>query len=184
MRHSFDIDDVLDRVARGNRDAFLEIVRTYNLPLRSFLASQVHHLEDIDDLAQETFLTAFRKLTTFRRDDDFGAWLRGIARNKLHCYFRSSTRRAKRLAQFQEEATRLIEVELDQVSTDDAEVIEVLLHCVAQLPEKLRQVVRAGLAGDKPLALAAQFGTTVGAIYNLHYRANRLLRDCVEKELS
>jgi len=52
---------------------------------------------------------------------------------------------------------------------------------VRQLPEKLRRVVRAGLSGDKPAALAEELATSVGAIYNLHYRANQLLRKCVEK---
>jgi RNA polymerase sigma-70 factor (ECF subfamily) len=44
-------------------------------------------------------------------------------------------------------------------------------------------VVRGGLDGDKPDALAAELVTSVGAIYNLHYRANQTLRECVKKEL-
>jgi RNA polymerase sigma-70 factor (ECF subfamily) len=43
--------------------------------------------------------------------------------------------------------------------------------------------VRAGLDGAKPAALAEIFATSVGAIYNLHYRANQLLRACLQKEL-
>jgi RNA polymerase sigma-70 factor (ECF subfamily) len=58
-----------------------------------------------------------------------------------------------------------------------------LLRCIARLPEKLRRVVRAGLDGDKPANLAETLGTSVTAIYNLHYRANRLLRTCLHKEL-
>jgi RNA polymerase sigma-70 factor (ECF subfamily) len=52
------------------------------------------------------------------------------------------------------------------------------------LPIRLRRVVRAGLDGTKPALLAQALSTTVGAIYNLHYRANQLLRDCVRKELA
>jgi RNA polymerase sigma-70 factor (ECF subfamily) len=69
------------------------------------------------------------------------------------------------------------------VAADRSETIEVLLRCIAQLPEKLRRVVRAGLDGDKPVALAEALATSVGAIYNLHYRANQLLRTCMQKEL-
>jgi RNA polymerase sigma-70 factor (ECF subfamily) len=43
--------------------------------------------------------------------------------------------------------------------------------------------VRAGLNGDRPAALAEALATSVGAIYNLHYRANQLLRMCLEKEM-
>jgi hypothetical protein len=41
------IEEVLDQVARGNRDAFRQVVRAYSLPLRSFIASQVHHMDEV-----------------------------------------------------------------------------------------------------------------------------------------
>ena len=88
-----DVEAILNEVARGRIEAFGRIVREYALPLRSYLASQVHHLDDVDDLAQEVFLAALGSLSTFRRGDDFGAWLRGIARNKLLVHFRSQSRR-------------------------------------------------------------------------------------------
>jgi RNA polymerase sigma-70 factor (ECF subfamily) len=179
-----EIPGILDEVARGNRDAFRRIVRAYSLPLRSYLASQTHHLDDVDDLAQEVFLAAFRNLHTFRRGDDFGAWLRGIARNKLYNHLRSAARRNRAMADFREEVARAVEADLERaVTADRSEAIEVLLRCIAQLPEKMRRVVRAGLDGDKPTTLAEALETSVGAIYNLHYRANQLLRACMQKEL-
>ena len=179
-----EIDVVVEQVARGNRDAFRLIVRAFGLPLRAYVASQLHHPNDVDDMTQEVFLVAYRQLSTFRKGDDFGAWLRGIARNKLHDYFRSSARRGKALERFREEVARIVEDDLESAaSSDSAESIEALLRCIGRLPEKLRRVVRAGLDGDKPTDLAMELVTSVGAIYNLHYRANQLLRDCVRKEL-
>ncbi len=160
------------------------IVRAFSLPLRCYIASHVHHPDDVDDMTQEVFLAAYRDLRSFRRGDDFGAWLRGIARNKLHDYFRSSSRRDKALERFRAEVARAVEADLEQAAfADSSESIEALLSCIARLPEKLRRVVRAGLDGYKPAELAEEFVTSVGAIYNLHYRANQLLRDCVQKEL-
>src|SRR4051794_27934869 len=174
----------LDLIGRGNRDAFRLIVRSFSLPVRCYVASQVHHPDEVDDLTQEVFLAAYRKLPTFRRGDEFGAWLRGIARNKLQDYFRSSARRDKALERFREEVALAVQGDLERAaSADSSESIEALLRCIARLPEKLRRVVRAGLDGDKPADLAEEFVTSVGAIYNLHYRANQRLRDCVRKEL-
>jgi RNA polymerase sigma-70 factor (ECF subfamily) len=179
-----EIDLVLKQVSQGNRDAFRLIVRAYSLPLRCYIASQVHHPNDIDDLTQEVFLTAYRRLDSFRSGDEFGAWLRGITRNKLHDYFRSSARREKALERFRQEIAEIVQEDLERaVAAESAESIEVLLRCIARLPEKLRRVVRAGLDGHKPSDLAEQYVTTVGAIYNLHYRANQMLRACVQKEL-
>ena len=179
-----EVEVVLDQVGRGNRDAFRLIVRTFSLPLRGYIASQIHHPNDVDDMAQEVFLAAYRQLPTFRRGDDFGAWLRGIARNKLMDHFRSTSRRDRAIGRFREEVARTVQGDLDHAtSTDTSESIEALLRCIARLPEKLRRVVRAGLDGNKPADLADEFVTSVGAVYNMHYRANQQLRDCVRKEL-
>ena len=182
MGQRADIEAVLDEVARGRIEAFGQIVRDYALPLRSYLASQVHRLDDVDDLAQEVFLAALESLGSFRRGDDFGAWLRGIARNKLLVYFRTQSRRSQALQRFRDEVTALIEDDLERsVALDHAETIERLLRCIGELPERLRRVVRAGLDGVKPAELAATLSTTVAVIYNLHYRANQLLRACLQK---
>jgi RNA polymerase sigma-70 factor (ECF subfamily) len=182
MNGHSDVDVILDEVVRGRTEAFGRIVHYYALPLRSYLASQVHHREDMDDLAQEVFLAALANLSSFRRGDDFGAWLRGIARNKLLMYYRSKTRHSQALQRFRDEVTGLIKDDLERTAaTDRAETIELLLRCVARLPERLRRVVRAGLDGDKPAELAKAFSTTVGVIYNLHHRANQLLRECLQK---
>src|SRR5437764_14648595 len=106
MDEPSEIAAALDEVARGRTDAFARVVRAYGLPLRSYLASQVHHLEDVDDLAQEVFLAALKGLAGYRRGDDFGAWLRGIARNKLLSYFRRSARRNRAMDGFRVECAR------------------------------------------------------------------------------
>jgi RNA polymerase sigma-70 factor, ECF subfamily len=185
MLHPSEIEVVLDQVGRGNRDAFRRVVRAFSLPLRSFIASQVYHLDDVDDLAQEVFIAAYRSLHTFQRGDDFGSWLRGIARHKLCDHARAAARRTRALERFRGELAGAVQSDLERaVSGDHSELIEMLLQCIARLPERLRRVVRAGLDGDKPRALAEELATSVGAIYNLHYRANQLLRDCVQKRLS
>jgi RNA polymerase sigma-70 factor (ECF subfamily) len=177
-----DINAILDEVARGRTEAFGQIVRDYALPLRTYLASQVHHLDDVDDLAQEVFLAALGSLATFRRSDDFEAWLRGIARNKLLVYYRSQSRRRQALRRFREEVTALIVEDLEHAAeSTPAEMIERLLRCIAELPDRLRRVVRAGLDGDRPAEIAQALSTTVGVVYNLHYRANQLLRECLQR---
>jgi RNA polymerase sigma-70 factor (ECF subfamily) len=184
MAHRAEIDAILDEVARGRTEAFGAIVRQYALPLRSYLANHVIHLDDVDDLAQDVFLAALKNLDTFHRDDDFGAWLRGIARNKVLLYFRTSSRRHRALQRFRDEVTALIDADLEEAArSEQTEMIERLLHCVALLPERLRQVVRAGLDGDRPAQVAKTLCTTVGVVYNLHSRANQLLRECLRKEV-
>ena len=104
------------------------------------------------------------------------SWLRGIAGNKVRLYFRSQSRRNQALRRFRDEVTALIEEDLARVASERAERIERLLQCIAKLPERLRRV---GLEGHKPAELAMTLSTTIAVIYNLHYRAHQLLRECL-----
>lgn len=178
-----DLNTLLDRIECGETDLYLHVVRRYELMLRGYLAGQLYNLAEADDLAQEVFLTAWRDLGSFRRDGDFGAWLRGIARHRLLTHFRSQQRRASAVERFQAEVVRIAEQELEAgAHHDEAGTAERLLHCISLLPEKLRRVVHAGLEAARPAALAEELQTTVPAIYQLHYRANHLLRECMTKE--
>jgi RNA polymerase sigma-70 factor (ECF subfamily) len=185
MGRRIDIELVLDQIQSGDRDAFQEIVRAFSLPLRSYIAARIYRLDEVDDLTQEVFVVAYGSLPAFHRGDDFGAWMRGIARNKVQFHLRSSIRRNKALERFRDEVAVEIQADLDRVaSADDGDAIETLLQCIAQLPERMRRVVRGGLEGDRAAALAEELATSVTAVYNLHYRANKLLRECLHKELS
>jgi RNA polymerase sigma-70 factor, ECF subfamily len=171
----------IQRVLGGDVDAFRGIVREHDLMLRSFLGSQLHHSTDIDDLAQEVFIIAFRKLKEFDITGDFGAWLRGIARKQLLHHFRTVRRSNAATARFREQVIAVVEQDLERAfDSKSEEAIEALLRCIAQLPPRMRRVVRGGLDGIKPLLLADELSTSVGAIYNLHFRANSLLRSCVQ----
>ena len=50
-----ELNAVLDQLVKGDSDVFWKIITEYRLPLRSYLASQIHHSQDVDDLAQEVF---------------------------------------------------------------------------------------------------------------------------------
>ena len=178
-----ELDTVIDEVLEGDRDAFRKILRAYGLSLRSYIATPVHSVDDIDDLAQEVLLVAYRSLGEFRRGDDFGAWLRGIARHKIYDFFRRTSRRNKASERFRDEVAHLVEDRLEHtVSRDSSGAIEILLGCIGELPERMRRVVRAGLDGNKPADVAGEMMTTVGAVYRLHHRANQLLRNCMQRE--
>jgi RNA polymerase sigma-70 factor (ECF subfamily) len=179
-----DLNTLLDRIGRGETDLYLQVVRRFELMLRGYLAGQLYNLAEADDLAQEVFIASWRDLAGFRRGEDFGAWLRGIARNRLLAHFRSQQRRANAVERFQAEVARIAEQELDAAArNDESGRFDRLLHCISRLPEKLRRIVHAGLDGARPAALAEELQTTVPAIYQLHYRANQLLRECMTKEV-
>jgi RNA polymerase sigma factor (sigma-70 family) len=100
---SFTDTDLIARVlSREDQNAFGELVRRYQSPVRAFLTRMARgdsHLAD--DLAQETFLKVWKNLHTFRGSARFSTWLFGIAFNE----FRSAARKRKEF--FSEEIDEL-----------------------------------------------------------------------------
>ena len=68
----------------GDRDAFRRIVLALQTDVRVFIAWRLGNREDVEHVLQDTFLTAYRRLSTYHGGGVLRACLRGIARN--HAY--------------------------------------------------------------------------------------------------
>src|SRR4051794_844830 len=79
-----DIERAALRAASGDDVAFSFLVRTFQGRIRAFLLrmSKANHAL-ADDLAQETFLEAFRKIAQFRAEGTFQSWLYRIAYSRF-----------------------------------------------------------------------------------------------------
>ena len=148
-RGAFDPQPIIVAILRGETDLFRLLVREYGLFVRGFLAARLHHLEDVDDVAQEVFLVAFDRLKTCD-PAQFRPWLIGIAKNKLKQHWRKQSRRAAAMERFREELATVVEAEVDaSFRLLRAEHIERLLDCIGRLPDRVRRIVRAGLDGGR-----------------------------------
>ncbi len=100
---SFSDADLIARVlSHEDHNAFGELVRRYQSPVRAFLVRMTRgDAHQADDIAQETFLKAWQKLRSFRGDSRFSTWLFGIAFNE----FRTACRERKELLLEDIEAT-------------------------------------------------------------------------------
>jgi RNA polymerase sigma factor (sigma-70 family) len=68
----------------GNRDAFGKIVSRYQSLICSLAYSATGSLSQSEDLAQDTFVTAWKQLRELREPEKLRAWLCGIARNLIN----------------------------------------------------------------------------------------------------
>ena len=177
-----EITDVIRKVLAGNSSEFSRIVREFGLPVRSFIHARVMNAADAEDLAQESFIAAFRGLSKFELGQSFEAWLIGIARHRVFGHFRSSGRRKNATEKFREECLVRIGDELHEIEKETGhEPLKRLMDCVEKLPERMRQVIRARLRGEDGADTAALLNTTRGAIYMIQLRANSQLKDCMMK---
>jgi RNA polymerase sigma-70 factor (ECF subfamily) len=73
----------------GDRAAFGQLYERYARMVHGVLLAKVP-VGDVDDLVQDVFIRALRRLSTLRETASFGAWLAAIARNVAHDYHRRS----------------------------------------------------------------------------------------------
>lgn len=86
---------LVTRALEGDRDAFGELVLRHQSAVRRFLRHLARGDEALaDDLAQDTFLQAWRRLGQFRGDAAFATWLLGIAHN----HWRNARRKQREVA--------------------------------------------------------------------------------------
>ena len=86
-----DVDLVAESLD-GNRDAFRQIVEQYQTLICSLAYSATGNVSQSEDVAQETFLTAWKDLPSLRQPDKLRAWLCGIVRNRIQRNLREEGR--------------------------------------------------------------------------------------------
>ena len=85
-------EDLMRRTQQGDRQAFSLLYERYNGSVLSYLYRMLGNLEDVESIAQEVFLRAFRFAPTYRYPQKFSTWLFTITRNLAI----NSSRRRKR----------------------------------------------------------------------------------------
>lgn len=88
-----DDQQLIQQCLSGDTQAFGELVLRYQDRLFNALMMMVNSHEDARDLAQESFVHAFRKLSSFRGDSQFYTWLFRIAVNATISFRRKHARR-------------------------------------------------------------------------------------------
>lgn len=74
-------EDLIRRARTGDHDAFRLIFERYARPVLSFIYDLVGHRDLAEELAQETFVRAYKGLKNIRDDTRLSSWLFGIGRN-------------------------------------------------------------------------------------------------------
>jgi RNA polymerase sigma factor (sigma-70 family) len=111
-----------------------------NLPICALAYSACGNVGRSEDIAQEIFITAWRRLGSLQEPARFKAWLYGIARNLIHNAFRQHTRNPLANARLLEEETEAAAAagEPDEQAISKEEE-SILWHVLSGLPEGYRE---------------------------------------------
>lgn len=163
---------------------FAAFIRQYQGRLRSFIRGMGVAAHAVDDIAQETFITAYKKLEEFDQDKDFGNWLYGIARNILRNELRKNARQNRimdeKLSHF-----LIDEYELDYEPSDNkGDEVVALQECIQQLPEKSKTLLNKKYSEEwKTTTLSEHFSMSDTAVRLALMRIRKKLKTCMDYRL-
>lgn len=169
-------------------DTYLDFVREHHAGLRAFVRSLGVAPMWVDDIAQEAFIVAYDRLDDFDESRDFGAWIRGIARNLVINERRKDARRKRILS---DNLTDIL-VMSSSVQEDEEEEqndiallkVRALRECLEEMPEKSRKLIRAKYEEEASAPdIAEQFHMNPAAVRKALERVRIALRKCMEEKM-
>lgn len=82
MDHADISRDIIERSKKGNRQAQYQLYKLYSKAMFNICYRMMNDRTEAEDMLQESFSEAFRRLDSFRYESTFGAWLKMIVINK------------------------------------------------------------------------------------------------------
>ena len=176
-----DADLVADSLD-GRRDAFRQIVERYQTLICSLAYSATGNVSQSEDVAQETFISAWKDLRLLRQPDKLRAWLCGIVRNQAHRSRREEGREPVRNAATLEDANESTTGEAlpsEQAVSREEEAI--LWRSLERIPENYREPLILFYREHRSIEhVAAELELSEDAVKQRLSRGRKLLQEEVQ----
>jgi RNA polymerase sigma-70 factor (ECF subfamily) len=184
-----DVDSALiERAQRGEVQAFEMLVVKYQRRIERLIGRMVRDTDLVPDIAQETFIRAYRALAQFRGDSAFYTWLYRIAVNTAKKTLSDLKRdpvitESALASRNEDDETSPVEHELSHVETPEAvlasrEIARTVNTAIDALPDDLRQAIVLreieGLSYDE---IATAMGCPIGTVRSRIFRAREAIAE-------
>jgi RNA polymerase sigma-70 factor (ECF subfamily) len=169
----------IDRVRRGEREAFAALVNAYAGPIFNLAFRMTGSRQDADDLAQETFLRAYRNLKQFDPEKRFFTWLYTIALNIIRNHLKSIPELIAKTGDSFLEPEDPANPEGLILAGEKAQLLEI---CLQRLPAELKEAVVLRYYQDLSFdEIAAITSASVSAVKMRTYRGLERLKTLIEE---
>ena len=178
--------ELVQRVQRGDSAAFDLLVRKYQHRIVALIGRYVSDWSECQDVAQETFLRAYRALGNFRGDAQFYTWLHRIAVNTAKNHLVASNRRPPTgdidiadAEQF-DSGIRLRDNDTPERELMRQQMEQTVMRAVEALPAELREAITLReVEGMSYEEIATRMDCPIGTVRSRIFRA----REAIDQEL-
>jgi len=180
------IDQILvERAQAGDKHAFDLLVIKYQRKLARLLSRFIRDSGELEDVAQEAFIKAYRALPTFRGDSAFYTWLYRIAINTAKNFLVSQGRRAPTVTKFDaeeaegfEDADGLQDLNTPESAMLTKEIGQTVNAAVEALPEELRMALTLReIEGLSYEDIAQAMNCPIGTVRSRIFRAREAVAE-------
>lgn len=187
VSHTEDLDqDLVRRVQQGDKSAFDLLVIKYQHKIVHLVNRYVKDPSEAQDVAQDTFIKAYRALGDFRGDSAFYTWLYRIAINTAKNYLLARSRRHFDYeidiqdAEQVENAQQLKDIETPENVLMNEQVVEVIKTAIEKLPEEMRiAITLREFEGMSYEEIAVAMDCPIGTVRSRIFRA----REAIDEKL-
>ena len=176
---------LVDRAQRGDKKAFELLVSKYQRKLVRLLSRFIRDQAEVEDVAQEAFIKAYRALPSFRGESAFYTWLYRIGINTAKNYLVAIGRRAPTTTEFDSEDAENFEdgEQLRDVNTPENELMskqiaQTVNDTMEALPEELRTaIVLREIDGLSYEEIATVMNCPIGTVRSRIFRARETIAE-------
>jgi RNA polymerase sigma-70 factor (ECF subfamily) len=176
---------LVERAQRGDKTAFELLVAKYQRKLARLLSRFIRDPAEVEDVAQEAFIKAYRALPSFRGESAFYTWLYRIGINTAKNYLVAMGRRAPTTTEFDSEDAENFEDgdQLRDVNTPENELMskqiaQTVNDTMEALPEELRTaIVLREIDGLSYEEIATVMNCPIGTVRSRIFRARETIAE-------
>lgn len=183
--------ELVKRVQKGDLAAFDMLFSRYQVKILNLISRYVRDSEEVQDVAQEAFIKAYRALPRFRGDSAFYTWLYRIAINTAKNHLVARSRRPPSTdvdvedADYRDDADMLRESEDPESALKRDQLKSVIDDAIASLPDDLRSALTLrefdGLSYEQ---IAQILDCPVGTVRSRIFRAREFVEQRMRPLLS
>jgi RNA polymerase sigma-70 factor (ECF subfamily) len=174
---------LVERVRKGDKRAFELLMEKYRRKIGRLLSRMVRDPEEVEDIAQETFIKAYRALPQFRGDAAFYTWLYRIAVNTAKNYLAARNRNMLAVSDVvgEDEEGGEERYAAPDIDTPDAQLLSKQIayavnEAVEALPEELRTAITLReIEGMSYEDIATFMGCPIGTVRSRIFRAREAI---------
>ena len=176
---------LVERAQRGDKHAFELLVSKYQRKLSRLLSRFIKDAAEVEDVAQEAFIKAYRALPSFRGDSAFYTWLYRIGINTAKNYLVAMGRRAPTVTAFDSDEAEGLEDgdQLRDINTPESmlmskQIANTVNDAMTQLPEELRTAIQLReIEGLSYEDIAAVMECPIGTVRSRIFRAREAIAE-------